>query len=415
MAAGFRLGRLVAACAVVVSVVGGCGGGSSSTDDTAGLDGTPLKVAVFVNESGPLPSGEENAAIVTRAWAKSVNASGGVDGRPVEIVIADTKGDAPTATSAAARIASDQSIVAGVMFDGATEGLIGKKLTEAKLPIIGGMGYDPSLWGRAVNWLPLTTTIPSIFNMGMTLGKDVGASKVAMTICAEVAPCEAAEPVVKSASANLGLEYTGTYKIAAASPNFTAQCLKINDSGVDYVMLGAATPVAALRLAGDCSKQNFDGQWGLFGGVIVPKVMRENDPGVKLALAVNSFPWFADGKPVADYRQMMKSQDVPEDSWGDPHGTAAYATMELFRKALDAAGDSLPPEPTRQDVIEAYGANVRDETLDGLLAQPVTFVPGKPNKPVSCYWFGSYEGGTFSDAQLDEPQCDPASLAADSS
>lgn len=393
----------------------GCGsddGGSTGTSAAAVTDGSPagdpLRVGLLVNATGPLPSGEENAVPVMEAWAKAVNAEGGVAGRPVEIVVADTKGDAPTATAAVRTMTGDEGIVAAVVFDAGTEGVVADAITKSGLPVVGGMGYAPNAWG-APNWLPLTTSIPSIFNMGMVLGESLGATKTALTICAEIAGCEAAAPVVEKASTELGMTYEGTFKIASAAPSYTAQCLEIKKKGVDYVMLGAATTSAALRVAKDCRTQGYDGQWGLFGGVIFPKVMRDEDPGMKLSLALNSFPWFADQKPVADYREMMEDQGVEEAVWGDLHSTAAYATMELFRKTLDANAADLPDAPTRKDIVDVYGT-VKDETLDGLLAQPITFTPGKPNALVTCYWFGSYEGGTFSDGDLDTPVCDPPAL-----
>src|SRR6478735_4063791 len=99
---------MVAAAALAM---GGCA--STAQPEAGGGSGaSPLKVALFVNATGPLPSGEENAGPVVQAWAKSVNATGGVAGHPVEIVVADTKGDAPTATTAVRRIVHDDSVVA---------------------------------------------------------------------------------------------------------------------------------------------------------------------------------------------------------------------------------------------------------------------------------------------------------------
>lgn len=387
----------------------GCGSDADAEVNTT-LKGDPIRVAVLVNESGPLPSGEENATAVLRAWADEVNRSDGVGGRPVELVIEDTKGDAPTATAAATKVTDDSSIVAAVMFDAATEGLVAEAITEAGLPVIGGMGYAPNAWGTLPNWLPLTTSIPSIFTMGIVLGESLGANSVAMTICAEIAGCEGAEPVVQAASDHLGLDYTGTYKISSSAPDYTAECLKILESGTDYVMLGAATATAALRVAADCTNQHYEGAWGLFGGVIVPKTMRAADPGVPLSLALNSFPWFADTAPAKAYRDVMSSAGVDEDVWGDPHGTAAYATVELFKKTLDAEAGSLPSTLTRNDVIGYYGEHVKEESLDGLLPQPVTFTPGKPAALVTCYWFGTFDDGHFTDADLDAPVCDPEEL-----
>lgn len=403
-----------AAVLLAALALGACGGSSSGSTSTPSTSaqapkGTPLKVGLLVNESGPLPSGEANAAPVMLAWARAVNESGGVAGHPVEIDVADTKGDAPTATAAVQQMTADRSVVAAVLFDAGTESVVADAITRAGLPVIGGMGYAPNAWGAMPNWLPLTTSIPSIFNMGMVLGKSLGGTRTALTICAEIAGCEAAAPVVQNASEKLGMAYQGTFKVASASPSYTAQCLQILSKKVDYVMLGAASTSAALRLARDCQTQGYTGQWGLFGGVIYPRAMRQDDPGVRLGLVLNSFPWFANEAPVKAYREMMQQQGVGEDVWGDLHSTAAYATMELFRKALDADAAKLPANPTRSDIVTAYGS-VRGETLGGLLAQPVTFHPNRPNATVTCYWFGSYLKGTFSDGRLDQPQCDPASL-----
>lgn len=411
-----RVATSVSLLAVLSLALAACGssggrtGGSATAGSTSAKapEGTPLRVGLFVNETGPLPSGEANAVPVMQAWARAVNADGGVAGHPVEIVVADTKGDAPTATALARKLTSDDSIVAAVMFDGNAEGVMADTIERAGLPVVGGMGYAPTAWGKLPNWLPLTTSIPSIFDMGMVLGKHLGAQRTALTICGEAAECGAATPVVQQASEKLGMRFVGSYKVLSSAPSYTAECLQIVKAGIDYVMLGASTTAAAMRVAKDCTTQGYQGKWGLFGGVIYPKAMKESDPGVKLDLVLNAFPWFADAPPVEAYRRMMEDQGVDEAVWGDLHSTAAYATMQLFRKALEA-DPKLPATPTRRDVVAAYGT-VHDERLGGLLPQPITFHPGKPNALVTCYWYGTYDHGTFGDGHLDQPACDPPAL-----
>ncbi|TMR05701.1 branched-chain amino acid ABC transporter substrate-binding protein [Actinomadura soli] len=409
-----RSGRGLAAMACIAALASGavaCGSGGEQSPSPSGHSAAKLRIGVLANVTGPLPSGEENAPPVLKAWAKYVNADGGISGHQVEMVVADTKGDAPTATTAARRIASDKSIVAVILFDAATEALIADTITKAGLPVIGGMGYATNAWGKMPNWFPLTTSIPSIFNMGMVLGKTLGAHTTALTICAEIPGCAQAGPVVQKASESQGMKYAGTLKISSSAPSHMAECLRIKKENVDYVMLGAATATAALRVANECGQQGYTGRWGLFGGVVVPKAMRENDPGVRLDLALNSFPWFADAPPVRRYRDVMSQQGVPEPVWGDPHSTAAYATVELFRKALQDAVSVLPTSPGRRDVIAAYG-RVTDENLGGLLPQKVTFHAGQPAQPIACYWFGSFKSGQFGDGDLGKPVCDPPQLRA---
>lgn len=405
-------GRGLAAVSCLALLVSAASCGGDSGRGTEGSSGpATLRIGVLANVTGPLPSGEENAPAVLKAWARSVNAAGGIDGHKVEMVVADTKGDAPTATTAARRMTADKSIVAAVLFDAGTESLVADGITRAHLPVIGGMGYAPTAWGKMPNWFPLTTSIPSIFTMGMVLGKDLGAHTAALTICAEIPGCEQAGPVAQKASEGLGMRYAGTLKVSSSAPSHIAECLRIKKENVDYVMLGAATATAALRVAAECRQQGYTGKWGLFGGVVVPKVMRENDPGGELSVALNSFPWFADAPPVQAYRQLMTREGVPESVWGDPHSTAAYATMELFRKALRGSAHELPATPTRRDIVSAYGT-VKDENLGGLLPQKVTFQADRPAPLIQCYWFGTFRDGEFSGGVLEKPVCDPPRLQA---
>jgi branched-chain amino acid transport system substrate-binding protein len=383
---------------------------SSQSNATSGAGatngGTPLRIGVIVNANGPLPSGEESAPPVLEAWAKATNAAGGVAGHPVQFVFEDTNADPSTAAADAQKLAGDQSVVGVVMFDAAAEGVVANTVTKAGLPVIGGMGYAPQ-WTSAPHWYPLTTATQSIFNMGMVLGKRLGGHTTALTICSESAECGAAEPIVKAASTKLGMKFAGAVQVSSSAPDYTAQCLLLKQKQVDYAMLGAAAAQAALTVAKDCKTQGYTPKWGLYGGTVVPKLIVKDNPGVPLSLALNAFPWFSNLPAVAKYRSLMQHEGVAQTAWGDPHGTAAYATMELFKKTLDANASSLAKAPTRQDIISAYGT-VKDETLGGLLPQPVTFSATKPSPPIRCYWFGQFANGTF--GQATGPVCDPSSL-----
>jgi branched-chain amino acid transport system substrate-binding protein len=394
-------------CALVMCA---CGDEDSSESARAKstATGTPLKIGVLVNATGIASQGQGNAVTVLNAWAKAVNAEGGLANHPVQFAVEDTKGSGPAATAAAARVARDKRIVALLLFDLQTEAIYADAVTKAGLPVIGGMGVAPNAWGAKPNWLPLTTTYPAVINMGMVMAKEAGATKTAFAVCAENPGCSLAAPLAKKATQTLGMQYAGDLKVSASAPDYTAQCLQLKEDGVDYLGLGLDVQTA-MRLAGACKTQQYGGQYGVWTGTVVPKLMVENDPGVPLSVGLTSFPWWVDDAPVAAYREMMEAQAVSEDVWADPHSTAAYATVELFRKTVEANRSRFRGTPTRKDVLEAYGT-IKDETLDGLLAQPVTFTPGKPEPLNNCYWLARFENGEFSGADLGKPTCDPPSL-----
>ncbi|WP_171064030.1 ABC transporter substrate-binding protein [Actinomadura soli] len=404
-----RRATTILAIVAMTATAAGCGGkdGVASGEETASTPGT-VSIGVLVNASGPTTTGEESAPVILRAWADAVNAAGGVAGHRVRMSIVDTKGDAPTATAAVQRMAHDKSVVAMALYDASTEGVVAGAITKVGIPVIGGMGYAPTVWGKSPDWLPLTTSFPSVINMGMMLAKEIGSTKTVFPVCAENSSCAAAGPVAEKASKALGMGYVGTLPLSVSAPDYTAACLKIKERGVDYVMLGLTT-TASMRLVANCRTQGYNGKWGLFDGSVWPKVMKANDPGVPIQIALSAFPWFVDDAPVTAYRQMMTNRHVTENAWGTPHGTSAYATMQLFKKALEAARPSLSAQVTRKGVATAYGT-IQNETLDGLLPQPVTFRPGRPQQPVNCYWLATYEHGTFSGAELGKPVCDPPAL-----
>jgi branched-chain amino acid transport system substrate-binding protein len=407
---GTRYSLLAAALAILTAALSvGCSSDSqrSAAPDagTSPNGASVLEIGALVNVSGPTTTGEASAPDVLRGWEKQINAAGGVAGHAVHIDIVDTRGDAPTATAAAHRLASNPAVVAVLLYDAGTEGVVADAITKAGIPAIGGIGYAPTAWGKLPNWLPLATSFPAVIDMGMVMAKNLGATKTVFPVCAENSSCAAAGPLAEKASTGLGMQYAGTLPLSVSAPDYTAECLKIKEKGVDYVMLGLTTS-ASLRLVADCKTQGYAGKWGLFDGSVWPKVMDANDPGVPIAIGLSAFPWFVDDAPVAAYRDLMKKAGVPASSWGSPHGTAAYVTMQLFKKALESSGSRLPASPTRADVVAAYG-NVKGETLDGLLPQPITFTPGHAEPLVNCFWLATYEKGTFSGANLAKPICDP--------
>lgn len=345
-----------------------------------------------------------------KAWAKAVNSSGGIAGHPVEFVVKDTKGEPSTATQSARELAEDDSIVAVVAFDTFTEGVFAKTITEAHIPVIGGMGASPLVWGKEPNWLPVVTTFPTSINSWALAAQEDGSERPVLAVCAEHPTCASIAPIAENAATKLGMDFAGTVKLSLSAPQHTAACLAINDKKADFVMLGLDA-ISSTKFIGECKTQNYDGGWGIIQNSIDPKILKDNDPGVPISLGLSSFAWWDDSKPVEEYRQLMTKQGVEDDVWGSLQGTSAYTTMELFAKALTAF-DELPRTPSADDVIAAY-SKVKGETLDGLLPQPITFTADQPEPLVNCYWLGKFEKGTFSEAELASPTCDPAVLGND--
>lgn len=363
-----KLPHTIGSVAGVVALlfVAACGGSDANDgNDTGTAKGSPLRVAVMFNETGQTLSGGEHSRPVLEAWEKSVNESGGIAGHPVEFVFNDLKGDPSTAT--AAKVASDPSIVAAILFDPFTESVYAPAFSKAGIPVIGGIGVSPIVWGKEPNYLALATTFPSVINAPFVAAKKVGSTRTAAVVCAEYPTCAGIGDIAKPATEKLGMTYGGTVKVSLTSADYTAPCLKIKQDKIDFVMLSLDMR-NNMRVIASCKTQGYTGEWGLTGAVD-PEVMVDQEQGVPVETALVSFPWWVDDAPVKTYRELMDKQGVPESAWANPNGTAAYPAAELLRTTLDANASTLGKEPTRAAIIKAY-ATIKGETLGGLLPTP---------------------------------------------
>lgn len=394
---GITLGRrrLVAAASLVaVSLVVTACGGSAGTDagtDTAGLKGTPIKIALMANLTGPSGEAEAAAAKVFEAWGTDTNATGGIAGHPVDIVVKDTKGDAPTAQAVAEEVIADTSIAAVVSASSGTEGVVGQTLSDSGLPVVGGEGYSPLVWGKLKNWFGITTTFPQVVDMQVASSQPVGGKTLSVVACAEDPSCVAAMPLFDAAVKAAGANYAGTVKVAASAPNYTAECLNLLRGKADFVQLSVA-PAVGVRVVQDCQTQGYKGYFGSSAAGVTSKLY--DTPGIRLAGGLNGFPWWVDDAPVKKFREVMAAQGVDEATYGHPTATALWATGELFAKAMATAAAQPETKVTRETVLDAYG-KISGETLDGLLPQPITFKANEPASPVDCYWLYDFQDGAF--------------------
>jgi branched-chain amino acid transport system substrate-binding protein len=309
----------------------------------------------------------------------------------VEIVVKDTKGDAPTAQSTAEELIADTSIAAVVSASSGTESVVGKTLSDSGLPVVGGEGYNPTVWGALKNWFGITTTFPSVVNMQVASAQPVGGHTLSVVACAEDPSCVAAMPLFDAAAKAAGNTYAGTFKVAGAAPNYTAECLSLVKKNADFIQLSIA-PAVGVRVVQDCQTQGYKGYFGSSAAGVTASLY--DAPGIRLAGGLNGFPWWVDDAPVKHFREVMTAQKVAEKDWAQPTGTALWATGELFTKALTAAAIPAATPVTREAVLAAYG-KISGETLDGLLPQPITFTADKPAPPVNCYWLYDFQNGAF--------------------
>jgi branched-chain amino acid transport system substrate-binding protein len=393
--------------AIAALVLAGCSGAprtaaaQASSDDpgiieTAGPtpDKSEIKIGIGTAMTGPPSSAYVGVAPAAEAWATWVNRTqGGINGHPVTIVAKDTKSEGATTRAVGTEMVADPAVLAMIIADSQAEASMAPVLGPANMPVVGGSTAISSVQGVQPNYFTLGPMVAYYLPGVMQTAKAVDAKEFAAFVCAESPACQEVSDVYTKASSSIGVDYTGTYAVAASSPDFTAPCLSAIEKKTDFMTL-VLGPATAVRVVNDCQAQGYSGTFGAASQAVVAPLF-EKIPGLKLAGAINGFPWWADAEPVQQFRNVMKTYlpgtGYADGVWRNPSATNVWASLELFRKTMGSMSDA----PTRDEVTAAYH-RLNGETLGGLLSQPVSFPAGSPAPHVKCYWAYKLENGQFS-------------------
>lgn len=366
------------------SVASSSASSSSGAASTATLTGDPIKIGLALQLTGSQAKSISPTAPTAEAWTKWVNDNGGIGGHPVQVITGDSGGDPSKALSVMKDFTS-QGVVAVMIQDPSVEGSVGDYLQGENIPVIGGQAYDVSAWGVRPNYFTMTTTPLTSPIALVTVAKEAGVKSLGYIACAEVAACSETVPVVQAAAEEAGLQYAGFATVAGSQPNYTAECVTLIGQGADGLGMALIAETAA-RMMQDCTQQGYAGKYLMASAVLDPEAMSGSN-GTTVVSYSKTFPWWADAAPVQEFRDALKEYS-PDVNIENSFVTSAWAGLELFRKAVTADPDNLTT-----DKVEAGYHGLKDETLDGLLPEPVNFPEGQPAPELKCQWAFNYTIG----------------------
>jgi branched-chain amino acid transport system substrate-binding protein len=371
-------------------------GGTASTT----AKGTPITVGVIGTLSGPQASSSDQGATVAPAWAAWINASGGINGHPVKVVVLDDKGDPATAQADERQLASDGVAAIVVSSDNLVSAFDSAAISKG-IPLIGGSS-DSSDWYVKPGMFPTMTGVVNGVGAQVAVAVKYGhAKKFANLYCAEVAACAQVNPILQGAAKAAGIGYT-QLAISSTAPSYTAQCLQLQQGNVDYVQLNFAT-AAAVRFIQSCQAQNYNPTWG----------SSEQAIGTPFAAISNitvygpafSFPSVADAAPVATFRTAMQKY-AAGSNWREGTASFTWDGLQALTQAVKNAGVASAATVTPADILAGL-YDFKGQDLGGELANGVTFTKGKAFgfTANACYFVvGMKSGQTIAPAGL-TPQC----------
>jgi branched-chain amino acid transport system substrate-binding protein len=376
-----RLVQAAATVAAAATLVTACSSGGSksnsnsassssngSSASSAGPTGSVIKFGVIGSNTGSQASSCDQGATVGPAWADWMNANGGLNGHKVQVISVDDGGDPAKAQAAEKQLVDSDQVLAIVV---ACDNLIAAYSSDATakhVALVSGVANQTDWYTKPGTFVTPTTVASGLIDQMMVAKQYAHAKKFANLYCQEVAACGQAVALQKPSAAKVGIGYT-SLAVSSTATSYTAQCLQLQQQGVDYAQLNFTT-AAAGKFVQDCQAQNYNPTWGT----------SEQAAGKDLLSLSNfhafgpayAFPSTKDGAVFQTFRDAMGKYAKGND-WKEGSGSFAWAGFETLHTALANVGAS----PTRQDVLTALGT-IQSSDLNGLLPNKVSLSATKP-------------------------------------
>jgi branched-chain amino acid transport system substrate-binding protein len=319
--------------------------------------------------------------------ASHINANGGLNGHPVQVVVADAGGDPARALSLVRDMVETKGAVA---FLGniwiLSAGGAREYLEQRKIPVIGGDGLL-AVWFESPMYFPTSLSMP-YFSLG-ALGQLVALNKkkIAVTYCAETQVCKVWHDVAVANAQKMGAEIVYEVQVSLAQPDFTAECIQAQRRGADGVMSGVDGPSTS-RFARACAQQGYRPQYTSASLAIIESIAK--DPNLDgMRAVVGNFPYMADDLPaVREYQATLKKYAPTLES--SPTTATVWTAGALLRKV----GAQLPPGAVGPADFFPGLYTIKNDTLGGLVG-PLTYNDAKPASEVRCVFSIKVEGGRF--------------------
>ena len=384
------------------AVAAGTNGGSSSGGGTATGNGSassggskaPIVIGYIAWLSGFGGDTISPSRDAWQAWAKSVNARGGINGHPVQLLIGDHGGDESRALSIAKDFVENKHAIALSLNPNGTA--VTDYAKSKGIPVIGSILTGGQWNTNPMEFPPFGAELDTAWGSAFLI-KHNGMTKVASMYCAESADCQAGNGRFVSATKDVGIQLVAQTRYSETQPDFTAECLNMKGAGAQAVYPTGST-AAMIRMAQSCSRQAFNPVW-------ISPTMEDSVasvPQFEHAIAMTpQFPWFlrSDNPAVQEYAAALAKYAPDRMTTGNTFMAWAWASAKLFELAAQHVSD----KPTSQDILNALWS-MHGETLGGLVP-PRTFTRNQPTPETYCTYEGVVQGGKWTAPLGLQPLC----------
>jgi branched-chain amino acid transport system substrate-binding protein len=337
--------------------------------------------------SGVVGAITASARFAMAAWAKDINARGGLACHPVQLFTEDDNADPARAAAAVGDLVARHHVIAlvGSIVAFTSAGFV-PVVTAAKLPAVGGDSTDPQ-WFTSPWMFPQGASLDDQAVGILKAGVAAGHRKVGLLYCVETSACTYVDKQIKDVGAKAaGADLVYDSPISITQTDFTAQCLNARNAGVD--LLGLAMDGSSMtRVARSCAAINYRPLLAV--GAPTFSLRDSEDPNLRaFGMVCESpvAPWMTTDTPalrafhaaMARYAPNVKPDGESVLAWSA--GILLEHTIATL-SVVERAGDL-----TTGSVLAGL-SRVHHDTLGGLTG-PLTFTPGQRHAvSTGCIYF----------------------------
>lgn len=377
----------------------GSGSGPAAAGTAAAVNKKPIVIGLIGYFSGIGASVDIPTRDTYLVWQKAVNARGGINGHPVQVISGDNGGDNSRSVSLARDFVENKGAIILSITSALGDGVVDYAASKS-IPVIGvaAGGGDAS----AKNPMLFKTT-PGGADTAWgeaALAKSLGLTKVGVVYCAESAQCQQVNDQFVAEAKAQGLQVTVQLRASVTQPDYTAECLQARNSGTTMI-LPIMDSIAPVRMAQSCARQNYKPTWQLLSAADSQSKVPELDGSIS---ATAAFPWFlhAGAPGIVEYAQAFQTYEPKRLTDGASQQAGAWVTAKVIEKAAAGVGDV----PTSQDVLKGLWA-MNGETLGGLAPGGMarTYHQGQPTALTYCVFSAKITNSAWTAPQGVTPLC----------
>jgi branched-chain amino acid transport system substrate-binding protein len=333
--------------------------------------------------SGIIGASTANMRAGIALWTRAVNAAGGVQCHPVQMIQMDDAAD-PARTTSNLIAMKSKGVVAIVGAGLPTTFPAAKRFAEANgIPFVGGDLIEPA-WFSSPWMFPQGGSALAAYGGAIkAAAAKAGTTKIGLIYCVEASICSTINEYFEAMATESGLEIVLRKVSSITSPDNTAECQALKAAGAEAVFV-AMESSGNSRFARSCLSLGYAPQSS--GAALAVSAQAVNDPNLRrlgMFLGTGTAPYQA--TDTVGTREFRAAYDRYSPGASiDQNSINSWTAGKLFEKALaNVASKARSGSVTTDLILEGLGT-IKNEKLDGL-APGITFPRGAPPVQNDCY------------------------------